>query len=80
MHRGPPASTVSRLPVVLEPQPVDQARLARLHVAARAIVERPERHTPLELQWAKEVVDLTVALQEARNQVAQLAHGGDGAC
>ena len=55
-----------------EPAPVDEARIARLYLAARLILDRPDRHTPLERQWAKEVFDLTVALQEARQEIARL--------
>ncbi len=55
-----------------EARPVDDRRLARLQMAARLILERAPQHTPLELRWAQEVLDLTVALQEAR------AGGGDG--
>lgn len=48
---------------------MDDKRMAKIHMAARLILERPERHTPLELRWAKEVFDLTCALQEARDQL-----------
>ena len=57
------------------PDAVDEARIARLYMAARVILDHPERHTPLERQWAKEVFDLTVALQEARQEVVRL--GGE---
>lgn len=56
----------------MAPDPVDEARIARLYLAARLILDRPDRHTPLERQWAKEVFDLTVALQEARQEIARL--------
>jgi hypothetical protein len=55
-----------------EAEPVDDARLVRLHVAAQIILERAERHTPLERQWAKEVVDLAVALRAARDELDRL--------
>jgi len=54
------------------PDPVDEGRIARLYMAARLILDRQDRHTPLERQWAKEVYDLTVALQEARQEIARL--------
>jgi hypothetical protein len=57
---------------VAEAAPVDEARIARLYMAARLILDRPDRHTPLERQWAKEVFDLTVALQAARQEIARL--------
>jgi len=55
-----------------EAAPVDETRIARLYLAARVILDRPDRHTPLERQWAKEVFDLTVALQESRQEIARL--------
>lgn len=55
-----------------QPNPVDAARLARLHLAARMILDRPDSHTPLELQWATEVLDLTTALDEARQDLRRL--------
>ena len=55
-----------------EPTPVDDARLAKLQIAAYAILERGESHTPLERQWAKEVFDLCAALREARAEIERL--------
>jgi hypothetical protein len=52
-----------------EPRPVDDRRLAKLQVASLVMLENPQRHTPLELRWAQEVLDLTVALREARDQL-----------
>lgn len=49
--------------------PIDGRRLARLYLAASAVLERPDRHTPLERQWAKEVFDLATALQHARDEL-----------
>ena len=66
MHRLPTLS------VMAEAAPVDETRIARLYLAARVILDRPDRHTPLERQWAKEVFDLTVALQESRQEIARL--------
>jgi hypothetical protein len=51
----------------LSPAPVDDARLAKLRVAAALVLQRGDRHSPLERQWAREVFDLASALMEARN-------------
>ncbi len=55
-----------------ERAPVDDARLNRLELAARVILDRPERHTPLELQWATQVADLAAALRQARRELDEL--------
>jgi hypothetical protein len=53
--------------------PVDDARLTKLQIGAFAILERPDRHTPLERQWAKQVFDLCAALREARAEIEHLS-------
>ena len=53
-----------------EPAPVDDTRLAKLGLAAAVMLGNPERHTPLELRWAQQVLDLATALAEARRQLA----------
>jgi len=78
-RRCPPRSATSRYPEPVEPgdsttaRPVDDRRLARLHMGAAAILANPGAHTPLELRWAAEVRDLTVALAEARGAAAERA-------
>jgi len=42
-------------------------------MGAAAILANPGAHTPLELRWAAEVRDLTVALAEARGSAAERA-------
>ncbi len=56
----------------MEPEPVDDHRLTKLLVAAQAILGRPDRHTPLELEWARQVLDLATALRQARAELAAL--------
>ena len=51
----------------IEPVPVDQARLAKLMMGALAVLSR-ESSTPLERQWARQVVDLCAALDAERRQ------------
>ena len=58
-----------------EGSPVDDARLAKLQLAALAILQRSDGHTPLERQWAKEVFDLCSALREARAEIEELREG-----
>jgi len=48
------------------PAPVDDRRLARLAAGALVVLGRGDRHTPLERQWAQQVLDLAAALAEAR--------------
>ncbi len=67
-------TTPSELPSGPVPAPVDDRRLVRLYLGASAILDQPDRHTPLELRWAREVRDLCLALTEARRQ-----SGGSGA-
>jgi hypothetical protein len=57
---------------VTEPAPVDDARLAKLGLAATVMLGNPGRHTPLELRWAQQVLDLATALVEARRQLDEL--------
>jgi hypothetical protein len=63
---------------VTEPSPIDDARLTKLQIAAYAILERGEAHTPLERQWAKEVFDLCAALRQARAEIERLGEGEPG--
>lgn len=55
-----------------EAGPVDDARLFKLRLAAVLILESADRHTPLELQWAQQVLDLSTALAESRQRLAEL--------
>jgi len=48
-----------------ETRPVDEGRRARLLIAALAVLGKDDS-SPLERQWAREVVDLCVSLGEAR--------------
>jgi hypothetical protein len=57
---------------VSEAAPVDDARLFKLRLAAVLILEGSDRHTPLELQWAQQVLDLSTALAEARQRLDEL--------
>ncbi|HLN18332.1 MAG TPA: hypothetical protein VK277_16445 [Acidimicrobiales bacterium] len=68
---GPPDDVPPDGPLV-ESQPVDERRLVRLQQAAVLILYRAEGHTPLERQWAQQVLDLTVALRQARARLAEL--------
>lgn len=63
--------------MTVQPDPVDDGRLRRLHVAATAILLRGEAHTPLERRWAREVLDLTAALRSAREELERLRHAHD---
>ncbi len=56
-----------------EPAPVDDARLAKLRLAAAIMLGNPDRHTPLELRWAQQVLDLATALAQARDELDELA-------
>ena len=58
-----------------EPAPVDDARLLKLRVAAALMLENPDRHTPLELRWAQQVLDLATALVEARAEIGRRPTG-----
>jgi hypothetical protein len=62
---------------LVESRPVDDRRLLRLQQAAVLILHRAESHTPLERQWAQQVLDLSVALREARARLAELGAPGD---
>jgi hypothetical protein len=59
-----------------EPVPVDNARLAKLRVAAALVLLHDDRHTPLELRWAQQVLDLATALQAARSEMEEGSPGG----
>ena len=61
---------------MIEPVPVDDARLAKLRLAAAVMLGHPDRHTPLELRWAQQVLDLATALAEARDRLDHLEGGG----
>jgi hypothetical protein len=50
-------------------RPVDDRRLAKLQLGALAILKSDRPHTPLERRWAQEVLDLCVALGEARGSL-----------
>ena len=60
-----------------EPAPVDDARLAKLRVAAALVLAHGDRHTPLERQWAQQVLDLTTALHAARVELDRRADEPD---
>ena len=45
---------------------VDDARAMKLRLAAALVLQRGDRHSPLDRQWAQQVLDLATALLEAR--------------